>query len=254
MKRVALITGGCRGIGLGIAKALAGENCVLALTGRKAETDVKPVISDLRAHGTEVAYFQSDVSDDADRKKLVRDAVRHFGHIDVLVNNAGVAPSKRQDLLEATVDSFDWVIDINLKGPYFLTQEVANAMIADDRPNGEKCIINITSISSTVASPSRGDYCISKAGQSMASKLFAVRLAEVGIPVYEIRPGIIATDMTSGVKEKYDQKFEAGLALQNRWGLPDDVGRAVAAFVRGDFPYSTGTSILVDGGMLVERL
>lgn len=254
MQKVAIVTGGCRGIGLGIARALAADGCSLALTGRKPESDVSHVLDELREAGVAVAYFQSDVSDAADRKKLVSSVTEHFGKIDILVNNAGVAPKERLDILKATEESFDYVVDINLKGPYFLTQEVANAMIADDHENSGRCIINITSISSTVASPSRGEYCISKAGQSMSTNLFAVRLAEFGISVFEVRPGVIQTDMTAGATEKYDRLFEEGLALQPRWGQIDDVGKVVASFARGDFPYSTGTSVLVDGGMLVDRL
>ena len=254
MDKVAIVTGGCRGIGLGIARALAADSCNLALTGRRGAGDVASVLDDLRSSGVEVEYFQSDVSNSDDRKKLVESVVDRYGRIDVLVNNAGVAPKERIDILHATEESFDYVVDINLKGPYFLTQEVANAMIADDHDNAGRSIINITSISSTVASPARGEYCISKAGQSMSTNLFAVRLAEYGISVFEVRPGVIQTDMTAGATEKYDRLFEEGLALQPRWGQIDDVGKVVASFARGDFPYSTGTSVLVDGGMLVDRL
>lgn len=254
MGKVAIVTGGCRGIGLGIAKSLVGEGCSLALTGRKEEDAVSKVLNDLRNDNVDVAYFQSDVSDADSRSDLVEKVVAHFGRIDVLVNNAGIAPSERKDILEASEDSFDHVLSVNLKGPYFLTQAVANAMIDDEHDNVGRCIVNITSISTTVASPTRGEYCISKAGQSMATQLFAVRLAEFGISVYEVRPGVIATDMTSGAKAKYDELFADGLALQPRWGTPEDVGKAVASFVRGDFPYSTGIDILVDGGMLVDRL
>ncbi len=254
MDRVAIVTGGCRGIGYGIARALAAERCSLALTGRRDVSDVEDVILELGSGGVEVEYFQSDVADSADRKKLVSGVMDRFGRIDVLVNNAGVAPKQRLDILEATEDSFDYVLNVNLKGPYFLTKEVANAMIGDEHDNAGRSIINITSISSTVASPTRGEYCISKAGQSMTTSLFAVRLAEYGISVFEVRPGVIQTDMTSGATEKYDKLFKEGLALQPRWGKIEDVGKVVAAFVRGDFPYSTGTSVLVDGGMLVDRL
>ncbi|NND70062.1 MAG: 3-ketoacyl-ACP reductase [Rhodothermales bacterium] len=254
MGKVVIITGGCRGIGLGIAQSLAAEGCSLALTGRKDREEVAEVLASLGEHGVDVEYFKSDISISGDRESLAGQVINRFGRIDVLVNNAGIAPSERKDILEATEESFDHVLNVNLKGPYFLTQVVANAMIEDEFSNEGRCIVNITSISTTVASPTRGEYCVSKAGQSMATRLFAVRLAEYGIPVYEVRPGVIATDMTSGAREKYDTLFDEGLALQPRWGTPDDVGKAVASFVRGDFPYSTGVEILVDGGMLVDRL
>jgi NAD(P)-dependent dehydrogenase (short-subunit alcohol dehydrogenase family) len=179
-----------------------------------------------------------------------------YGRLDVLVNNAGVAPLQRQDILEATEESFERLIRINLQGPYFLTQAVANWMVHQkgELTDFSGCIINITSISASTASPERGDYCISKAGLSMASRLWAVRLSEFDIPVYEVRPGIIRTDMTKNVKEKYDRLFGEGLALQERWGEPEDVGRAVAALARGDFAYSTGQVIMVEGGIAVPRL
>jgi NAD(P)-dependent dehydrogenase (short-subunit alcohol dehydrogenase family) len=198
----------------------------------------------------------ADISDSSERDRLV-DSVRDtFGRLDLLVNNAGVAPRDRKDILEATEESYEWVMKINLQGPYFLTQRVANWMIEQKNGTGnfQGCIINITSVSSTAASPNRGEYCISKAGLTMASLLWAVRLAEFGIPVYEIRPGITATDMTAGVKEKYDAQIAEGILLQSRWGTPADVGRAVAALARGDFPYSTGQVVMVDGGFSVERL
>jgi 3-oxoacyl-[acyl-carrier protein] reductase len=174
----------------------------------------------------------------------------------VLVNNAGVAPKVRADILEASEESFERLIKINLQGPYFLTQAVANWMVSQKNadPAFEGCIVNISSISASVASPNRGEYCISKAGISMATKLWAVRLSEFGIPVYEVRPGIIKTDMTAAVQAKYDALIAEGLLLQPRWGLPEDVGRAVAMLVRGDMAYSTGQVFVVDGGLTVERL
>ena len=174
----------------------------------------------------------------------------------MLVNNAGVAPKERKDILNATEESFDEVMDINLKGPYFLTQQVANWMIEQQNIDADfkGCIINISSMSATVVSVNRGEYCISKAGISMATQLFAVRLGEFNIPVYEVRPGIIKTDMTSGVKEKYDKLIEDGLCVQKRWGEPEDVGRVVASLAKGDFAYSTGQVIMVDGGLTIPRL
>jgi NAD(P)-dependent dehydrogenase (short-subunit alcohol dehydrogenase family) len=256
MDKVALITGGASGIGYGIAEALAREGYHLALCGRRAETQVWTALESLRALGRDVLYVSMDVSDTAEHALLL-DAVRvQFGRLDVLVNNAGVAPRERKDILETTEESFDWVLGINLRGPYFLTQRVAHWMIdqqhADETFLG--CIVNITSISSTVASPDRGEYCISKAGLSMVSQLWAVRLSAFDIPVYDVRPGITRSDMTSAVQEKYDRLIADGLLLQPRWGEPADVGKAVAMLARGDLPYSTGQVLMVDGGLTISRL
>lgn len=256
MRKVALITGGTRGIGLGIAQSLAQEGFDLALCGRRAEGEVQECLDALREQGGNVLYVRADVSSAEDRAAFLRAIRARFGRLDVLVNNAGVAPKERRDLLEATEESFERVLRINLQGPYFLTQAVANWMIVQQEADAafQGAIINITSISSTVASPSRGEYCVSKAGMSMASQLWAVRLAEYDLPVYEVRPGIIRTDMTSGVEEKYDRLIDNGLIPQARWGLPEDVGKAVAILARGDLPYSTGQVIMVEGGMTLDRL
>jgi len=254
-RRVALVTGGTRGIGLAIARALAAEGCDLALSGRRPADEVAGVIDELGAAGAVVEYVRSDIADASDRAALVAAVRQRFGRLDVLVNNAGVSPIVRADILEADQESFDRLIGTNLAGPYFLTQAVANWMIAQA---GERdfsgCVITITSVSATVPSTNRGDYCISKAGLSMASLLWAARLAEFGIPAYEVRPGIIYTDMSSGAKEKYDRLIAEGLLLQPRWGEPADVGRAVAMLVRGDLAYSTGSVVMVDGGLTVPRL
>lgn len=237
--KVALVTGGSRGIGLGIAQALRHEGFAVAICGTRPTCDLK-----------EFFYCQCDVGDAGARARML-DAIRQkFGRLDVLVNNAGVAPPVRADILEASEESFDYLIRTNLKGPYFLTQAVAKWMI--EQKTG--CIINISSISATVASVNRGDYCISKAGVAMASQLWAARLGEFGIPVYEVRPGVIKTDMTAAVTAKYDKLLRDGLAIQRRWGLPEDVGKAVAALARGDFPYSTGAVLMVDGGLTIQRL
>ncbi len=254
-RKLAVVTGGARGIGLGIAQSLASEGYALAICGRSSIDRVQDPIDQLRALATDsVEYFQADIGSSTDRKALVESVSNSLGPIHVLVNNAGVAPDERVDILEASEASFDRVLGINLRGPYFLTQAVANRMIADNAPADPRSIVTITSISATVASPSRGEYCISKAGLAMMSSLFAVRLAEFGINVFEVRPGVIKTDMTSGVVSKYDKLIEDGLTLQGRWGYPEDVGKATAALVRGDLPYSTGQVIMVDGGMLVDRL
>jgi 3-oxoacyl-[acyl-carrier protein] reductase len=256
VRRVALVTGGTRGIGLGIARALAASDFDLALCGRREEDSVGPVLEELRQTGHEVSYHRADIGDAAARTRLVTALRERPGRLHVLVNNAGVAPETRADLLDADEDSFDRLLRVNLKGPYFLTQAVARWMIEQRRqaPGWSGCIVNVTSVSATVASTNRGDYCVSKAGLAMASTLWALRLAEVGIPVYEVRPGIVRTDMTEGVKEKYDRLIAEGGVPQRRWGTPDDVGRVVAALVRGDAPYSTGAVVLVDGGLTIPRL
>jgi len=255
-RKVALITGAGRGIGLGIAKALAAEGLDIAVGDIQDEAAVEPALQALRDLGAGVLYGRADVSDAADRARLLADVRERFGRLHVLVNNAGVAPRVRADILEATEESFERVLRINLQGPYFLTQAAANWMIEQKKqdPAFEGCIVNISSVSATVASPSRGEYCLSKAGVSMATKLWAARLGEFGIPVYEVRPGIIKTDMTRGVQGKYDKLIAEGLLVQARWGLPEDVGKAVAMLARGDVGYSTGQVLMVDGGMSVQRL
>jgi NAD(P)-dependent dehydrogenase (short-subunit alcohol dehydrogenase family) len=252
---VALVTGGTRGIGLGIARALARDGFDLALCGVREEKDVAPVLAELRSGGA-AHYFRADVGERADRVRLVSEVRDRFSRLHVLVNNAGVAPSARLDLLDAGEDSFERLLRVNLQGPYFLTQGVARWMLEQKRADGgwTGCIVNVTSTSATVVSTNRGEYCVSKAGLAMASQLWAVRLGDAGIPVYEVRPGIIRTDMTAGVAEKYDRLIGDGLVPQGRWGTPEDVGRVVAALARGDAPYSTGAIVVVDGGLTIPRL
>lgn len=254
-KKVALVTGGSRGIGLGIAQALAREGYQLAINGVRSEEKVD-TLDELRDLGAEVLYVQGNIGEKADRERMVQEIWDHFGQLNVLVNNAGVAPKERNDILNMTEDSYDWVMGINLKGPLFLTQAIANKMMDHKRedPDFAATIVNVSSISATVASINRGEYCISKAGIGMMTQLFATRLAAAGIGVYELRPGVIKTDMTSVVTEKYDKLIAEGLTLQPRWGFPDDIGKAVAALVRGDFPYSTGQVIMIDGGLTMQRL
>jgi 3-oxoacyl-[acyl-carrier protein] reductase len=256
MKKVALVTGGARGIGFGIAQALAHAGCDLVLCGMRTAEAVEDAMAQLRSSGVEVLYVRANVADRVARRDLVEAARSRFGRLNLLVNNAGIAPKTRADILDATEESFDDVIGTNLRGPYFLTQSVARWMI--ERRKGDAafwgCVVNISSISADVASINRGEYCISKAGVAMATKLWATRLGEFGIPVYEVRPGIIKTDLTSGVASKYDQLLRSGLTVQPRWGTPEDVGRAVAALARGDFPYSSGSVFMVDGGLSVQRL
>jgi 3-oxoacyl-[acyl-carrier protein] reductase len=255
MNKVALITGGSRGIGYGIAKHLAENGFDIAVNGVRQENAVNEILKDLRSTGADVIYCQGNISYTSDRKKIMQQVNAHFGKLHVLVNNAGVAPKERRDVLDMSEESFDYVLSTNLKGAFFLAQQAANWMIeqkkADKAFTG--CIINISSISANVASVNRGEYCISKAGLSMVTQLLAVRLGEFDIPVYEVRPGIISTDMTSGVKEKYDNLLNEGLSVQKRWGYPDDVGKAVGSLAVGNFPYSTGQVILVDGGLTLRR-
>ena len=262
-ERVALVTGGTRGIGFGCAETLAREGWKLAVCGVRTESEARDALQELRETAREVLYVQADIGDDDAPDRLVSAVRTRFGRLDLLVNNAGVAPKERKDILEASPESFDRVVRINLRGPYFLTQAAARFMLESEQPGEQpvepalaagKCVIFITSMSAAVASTNRGEYCISKAGLSMASLLWATRLAEKGISVFEVRPGIIRTDMTAGVAEKYDRLFSQGLTLQKRWGTPQDVGRAVAMLARGDLPYSTGQVILVDGGLTVLRL
>jgi len=250
---IAIVTGGGRGIGLGISRALAADGWNLAVVGVRARADVEAAIAELSSHGGRVHYVQADVGAATDRRRLVSDVIDTLGTPAALVNNAGRAPRVRADLLEAGEDSFEELLRTNLQGPYFLTQAVASAMIAKP-PAARGGIVFITSVSAEMASVNRGDYCVSKAGLSMAAKLFALRLAPHRIPVFEVRPGIIATDMTAGVKDKYDQRIADGLIPDARWGMPEDVGRAVAALLRGDVPYATGTVLHVDGGLTIPRL
>ncbi len=256
MARIAFITGGTRGIGLGIAIELAKAGFDLAVNGVRDEAAVKSVLEELCKLGVQVTYVRGDVSKNEDRQRMVEEILDRFGKINVLVNNAGIAPPERKDILEATEESFEYVLNVNLQGPYFLTQLVANQMIELKKQNQNEffCIINVSSVSATVASTNRGEYCISKAGIAMATKLWAARLGEFDIPVYEIQPGVIKTDMTSGVQEKYDRLFQQGLAIQQRWGTPHDIGKVATAMALGNMPYSTGQVVMVDGGMTVQRL
>jgi NAD(P)-dependent dehydrogenase (short-subunit alcohol dehydrogenase family) len=256
MSKTAIITGGGRGIGFGIAQSLAKEKYNLVIVGVRPADQLGDALSQLKSVAPAVHYVQADISVSADRTKLIDETKKTFGRLDVLVNNAGVAPSVRADILEAGEESFDRLISINLKGPYFLTQLAARMMVEQKKtePDFRGKIISVSSVSATVVSTNRGDYCVSKAGVAMATQLWAARLAEFGIDVYEVRPGVIATDMTAGVKEKYDALFAGGLTLEQRWGQPADVGRVVAMLARGDLPYSTGQVLTVDGGLTQRRL
>ena len=252
---VALVTGGTRGIGLAVAQALSGEGWDLALCGRRDETEVRGVLRELRKSG-DVRYWQADISRGAARERLIEGVRARYGCLNALVNNAGRAPRVRADLLLASEESFEEVLRTNLQGPYFLTQSLARDMLEKKRiePAFSAAIVFVTSVSAEMASPNRGEYCVSKAGLSMAARLFAVRLAEHGIPVYEVRPGIIATEMTAAVRESYDRRIAEGLITERRWGQPEDVGRTIAALLRGDLPHASGAIIHVDGGLSLPRL
>jgi NAD(P)-dependent dehydrogenase (short-subunit alcohol dehydrogenase family) len=253
---LAIVTGGTRGIGLGVARALAGDGWDLALCGLRAEDAVGAVLEDLRSMGADVVYCALDVSQVADHQRFLTTVAERWDRIDALVNNAGRAPRVRADLLEASEASFDEVLRANLYGPYFLTQRVARALVGQRARDRDRrlSIVFVTSVSATLASVRRGEYCVSKAGLAMAARLFAVRLAADGIAVYDVRPGIIETDMTAAVHDDYDARIANGLVPARRWGTAEDVGRVVAALVRGDLPYATGSVINVDGGLSIPRL
>ena len=255
MKKTAIVTGSSRGIGFAIAKQLGldGFNIVMVATGPQGHNQA--ALDSLAALGIPCAYVQADVGDHEDRLRIVSEAVKAFGRIDALVNNAGVAPKVRSDLLEMTEESFDRVVGINTKGNMFLTQAVAKQMLAQPVQGRKRgTIINISSCSAEVSSISRGEYCVSKAGVSMLTALYADRLASEGILVHEVRPGVIATDMTSAVQEKYDRLIREGAFPIPRWGTPEDIAGAVSAFAGDDFLYTTGNYVDVDGGFHIQRL
>lgn len=258
-KKFALVTGASRGIGRGIAVELAKSGWSVAINYAGNAEAAAEALGLVKAAGGDGFIVQGDVAVAADRERLVTETVAKFGRIDLLVNNAGVAPKVRADLLDAGEESFDRLYNINLKGPYFLTQLVAKQMLRQSPDEGgfRGRIVNITSISVYAASINRGDYCMVKAGLAMMTKLFADRLANDGINVYEIRPGVIATDMTGAVKEKYDKLIihdERSITPIRRWGVPEDIGRAVRAIGEDRFPFSTGAVFDVDGGFHLHRL
>lgn len=248
MQKTAIVTGASRGIGRAIALRLAKDGWTVIAAARAAESDVGEALGALSAGS---CYVSADISSDADRRRLIDAAFDRFGRLDLLVNNAGVAPIERNDLLEMSEESMDRLLDINLKGTFFLTQYAAKRMLAAGCGDA---IVNVTSMSAYTASVNRGEYCISKAGLSMVTSLFAARLAEAGIRVYEVRPGIIRTDMTAGVSAKYEALIADGLLPISRMGEPEDVAAAVAALAAGALPYSTGEVINVDGGFHLRTL
>ena len=253
--RTALVTGGSRGIGLSIVKELGLHGYRVALMATRPEEEYPESTEILRKAGVDYFWFSGDISNSEDRKRVVLQALEALGTFDVLVNNAGVAPKVRADLLTMTEESFDYVIGTNTKANMFMTQAVALQMMKQPL-HGDKhgTIINISSCSAEVSSVNRGEYCVSKAGISMLTKLYADRLAPEGIFVYEIRPGVIRTDMTSQVEEKYTELIKQGMFPIARWGVPEDVAKAVRAFCSDDFCYTTGNYIDVDGGFHIRRL
>ena len=249
-KPVALVTGASRGIGRGIAAELAKSGWRVGINYASNAEAAQETLRLVRRNGGSGAVLQGDVAQAPDRKRLLDNVREHFGRLDALVNNAGVAPQTRADLLETSEESYDRVMDINLKGPFFLTQLAAREMIAQRQAGliARGYIVNISSISAYAASINRGEYCLSKSGLGMLTALFAARLAGEEIGVFEVRPGITATDMTGPVKAKYDRLIAEGITPIRRWGTPQDIGRCVAAILGGAFPFSTGQVFDVDGG------
>jgi NAD(P)-dependent dehydrogenase (short-subunit alcohol dehydrogenase family) len=261
MTPVILVTGSSRGLGRGIAQHLAGRGYSVAINyaanAQAADETLALCEAGRQTDDQQFLTVQADVARPADRERMLAEILAHFGRLDCLVNNAGIAPQTRNDIVDANEASYDRVMETNLKGPYFLTQAVARYWL-EEKPEPLLscgfCIVFVTSVSANTASPSRGEYCISKAGLSMAAQLWAVRLAADGIPVYELRPGIMTSDMTDGVRDKYDKPIlEGDLVPQRRWGTAEDVGRAVTSLVDGDFPFSTGTIIDIDGGLQIRQ-
>jgi 3-oxoacyl-[acyl-carrier protein] reductase len=261
MTPVALVTGASRGLGRGIAIQLAqaGYSVAINYAGNSEAAEACAVLCAEAAGAPEQRFepVQGDIGDAVSRQQLLEQTLAHFGRLDALVNNAGIAPKQRADILDASEDSFAELMRVNLQGPYFLTQAVARHWLQAEykplQPQGF-CVVFVGSISAHTVSVSRGEYCVSKAGLGMATQLWSTRLAEHGIPVYEVRPGIMKTDMTAAVTEKYDALIADGLVPQKRWGTPADIGQGVASLLRGNFPFSTGTVIDIDGGFHLRRL
>ncbi len=255
MKKTAIVTGASRGIGYAIAKKLGQEGCQVVIFATGAQQRYQASLDALTALGIDWLYVQGSLDDAESRDRLVHQTVAHFGRIDILVNNAGVAPLARKDLLDMSEESFDRVVGINTKGTLFLTQAVAKQMIAQPRCfAGKGHIVNVGSCSAEVSSTARGEYCVSKAGLSMLTTLFADRLAAEDIVVNEVRPGVIATDMTSVVTEKYDKMFADGVFPIARWGTVEDVANMVSVFCADATRYTTGSFVDVDGGFHIKRL
>lgn len=257
VKKYASVTGSRRGIGLGIVKALAAEGYSVIVSDIVSAEEAQPVIDELKSQGIDASYIKCDISKAEDRAHFVKTIEENYGRLDVHVNNAGVAPRVRLDILETTEESFDFLMNINLKGTFFMCQAISNMMIRMKGKNLEDYtprIVNIASMSAYTSSTNRGEYCISKAGISMVTKLFADKLAEYGIPVFEVRPGIIMTDMTAVVKEKYEKMIAEGVTPIKRFGYPEDVANCVMAAVSGRLDFATGQVLNADGGFHIRRL
>ena len=252
---VALVTGGRRGIGAAIAVELAASGCDVAYTDLLPADSDDPVRADIEAAGGQALYVESDLADLDSHEPLIETVVEWGSGLDVLVNNAGIGSPRRGDLLALTPENFDQVLAVNLRGTFFLSQRVASWMAAHPRGDSfRRSIVTVGSVSAEMASPERSEYCVSKAGLAMLTKLLALRLADDGISVFEVRPGIIRTAMTAGVADKYDRAIADGLSPIRRWGEPADVARATAALVQGDFAFATGSVVHVDGGLSIQRL
>ncbi len=249
---LALVTGGQQGIGLGIAQALAKQGFRLAIASRSAPDDATVQVA-LQTLGPDARYYQHDLSNVAAIPALLDAIEAHQGPLDALIQNAGVAAKVRGDMLDIIPENFDWILGINLRGAFFLAQQVAQRILASQSPH-YRSITFVTSVSAQMASPERADYCISKAAAAMAAQTLALRLAPHGIGVFELRPGIIETGMTAGVKDKYTARIEGGLVPAGRWGQPSDIGQAVVPLVTGQMAFATGAVIPVDGGLSIERL
>lgn len=253
-KPVAIVTGARRGIGLAVAKALAEAGFDLAITDREKDKAAAEAVAGLEKHGARVLFVASDLAEIDTHAGAVEKIVKHFGRIDCLVNNAGIASKVRGDFLELTPENFDAIMAVNLRGTVFFTQAVLRAMLGLPQPSQRRTVINITSISAEMTSPERLDYCMSKAGLAAFTQGLTLRLASAGIDVFEVRPGIIRSDMTAKVSEKYDRLIGEGLVPAGRWGEPDDIGRIVAALAGGGFGFATGSIIKADGALSVARL
>jgi len=251
---VALVTGGRRGIGLAIAEALARDGFDVAITGTREDEDAPRILESLRAFGGRATFVASDLADLAAHEPLLERVNKELGGIDCLVNNAGIGSPKRGDLLEVPPENLDMVLDVNLKGSFFLTQRTARLMLGRaSSAENQQSIVFVSSVSATMASIERGEYCLSKAALAMAVKLFALRLAADGIGVFEVRPGIIRTDMTAGVSEKYDRLLSEGLVPMRRWGEGADVAAVVASLATGRLNFATGSVLSPDGGLSIAR-
>jgi NAD(P)-dependent dehydrogenase (short-subunit alcohol dehydrogenase family) len=250
---VALVTGARRGIGAAIARALAGANFNVAITDITEDDDARATLAALREAGADAHFLRSDLADTANHARVVAEVASRCGPIDCLVNNAGVPATARGDLLDLRPEAFDHVLGVNLRGTFFFTQTVARHMMAAASSHA-RSIITVSSVSAELASPDRSEYCLSKAGLAMLTKLFALRLARHGIPVFEVRPGVIRTPMTSPVADQYDRRIADGLVPMERWGEPEDIGAAVATLASGQFQFATGSVVNLDGGLSVPRL